>query len=89
MLGFTPSNLSQSRVGLSGKEPLVDDWSAVFRLETFFNPQSGELSDGLKSVALTDDWVRRQVDVVHRGEDTLSAAGKLLLRHLKPAKLSH
>jgi DNA-binding transcriptional LysR family regulator len=37
---------------------------------------------GLKSVALTDDWVRRQVDVVHRGEDTLSAAGKLLLRHL-------
>src|ERR1700688_982571 len=54
VLGFTPSNLSQSRVGLSGKEPLVDDWSAVFRLETFFNPQSGELSDALKSVALNN-----------------------------------
>jgi predicted porin len=48
--GVTPSNLSQSRVGLTGKEPLVGDWSAVFRLETFFNPQSGELTDGLKSL---------------------------------------
>src|ERR1700684_1074667 len=42
VLGFTPSNLSQSRVGLSGKEPLMGDWSAVFRMETFFNPQSGD-----------------------------------------------
>jgi predicted porin len=47
--GATPSNLSQSRVGLQGIEPLVDDWSAVFKLETFFNPQSGDISDGLKS----------------------------------------
>lgn len=49
--GATPSNMSQSRVGLQGKEPLVGDWSAVFKLETFFNPQSGNISDGLKSVA--------------------------------------
>ncbi|HEY3787170.1 MAG TPA: porin [Steroidobacteraceae bacterium] len=49
--GVAPSNLSQSRVGLQGKEPLVGDWSAVFRLETFFNPQSGELSDALRSLA--------------------------------------
>jgi predicted porin len=54
VLGFTPSNLSQSRVGLSGKEPLVDDWSAVFRVETFFNPQSGDISDGLKSLVLNN-----------------------------------
>lgn len=49
-LGLTPSNMSQSRIGLQGIEPLYADWSAVFKLETFFNPQSGELSDGLKSL---------------------------------------
>jgi predicted porin len=49
--GITPSNLSQSRVGLQGKEALpFMDWSAVFKLETFFNPQSGNISDGLKSL---------------------------------------
>jgi predicted porin len=50
----TPSNLSQSRIGLSGNEPLTGDWAAVFRLETFFNPQSGNLSDALKSIALNN-----------------------------------
>ena len=50
----TPSNLSQSRIGLSGNEPLVGDWAGVFRLETFFNPQSGDISDALKSQALNN-----------------------------------
>jgi predicted porin len=54
VLGFTPSNLSQSRIGLSGKEPLMGDWSAVFRVETFFNPQSGDISDALKSLVLNN-----------------------------------
>ncbi len=49
--GVTPSNLSQSRVGIQGNEPIIDDWSGVFKLETFFNPQSGEISDALKSLA--------------------------------------
>jgi predicted porin len=48
--GITPSNLSQSRVGLQGVEPIVGDWSGVFKLETFFNPQSGQISDALKSL---------------------------------------
>jgi len=48
--GATPSNLSQSRIGLAGTEPVLEAWSAVFKLETFFNPHSGELSDGLKSL---------------------------------------
>jgi predicted porin len=53
--GLTPSNLSQSRIGLSGLEPLgFQDVSFVFRLETFFNPQSGNLSDGLKSMVLNN-----------------------------------
>jgi predicted porin len=51
IMGVTPSNLSQSRVGLQGIEPLVGDWSGVFKLETFFNPQSGQISDALKSLA--------------------------------------
>jgi predicted porin len=49
--GITPSNLSNSRIGLQGVEPIVGDWSGVFKLETFFNPQSGEISDALKSLA--------------------------------------
>src|SRR6267154_957964 len=51
---ITPSNLSQSRIGLSGNEPLVGDWAGVFRLETFFNPQSGNISDALKSQVLNN-----------------------------------
>src|SRR6202050_1440622 len=49
--GLTPSNMGQSRVGLQGLEPLNDEWSAVFQVESFFNPQSGEIADSLKSLA--------------------------------------
>ena len=52
--GITPNNFSQSRVGLQGKEPLLQDWSGVFRLETYFNPQAGNLSDALKSLTLNN-----------------------------------
>jgi len=54
--GVTPSNLSQSRIGLSGFEPIpaLADVAFVFRMETFFNPQSGNLSDGLKSLTLNN-----------------------------------
>jgi len=50
VFGATPSNMSQSRIGLSGKEPLIGDWSGVFKVETYFNPQSGDLSDALKAL---------------------------------------
>src|SRR5450631_95886 len=52
--GLTPSNMGQSRVGLQGIEALNDDWSAVFQVETFFNPQSGEIADSLKSLAVNN-----------------------------------
>jgi predicted porin len=53
--GLTPSNLGQSRVGLQGAEPLgVGDLKAVFRVETFFNPQSGQISDAEKSMVLNN-----------------------------------
>ena len=52
--GVTSNNLSQSRVGLQGTEPLEmlgGDWSGIFRMETYFNPASGDISDALKSLA--------------------------------------
>jgi predicted porin len=50
--GLTSNNLSQSRVGLQGIESLgVGDWYGIFRIETYFNPSSGNLSDALKSLA--------------------------------------
>src|SRR5450631_2102299 len=52
--GLTPSNMGQSRVGLQGIEPLNDEWSAIFQIETFFNPQSGEVADSLKSLTVNN-----------------------------------
>ena len=54
VIGLTPSNMGQSRVGLQGIEPLIDDWSAIFQMESFFNPQSGEIADSLKSLAVNN-----------------------------------
>jgi predicted porin len=50
--GIAGNNLSQSRIGISGNEPLVGDWAGVFRFETFFNPWSGDISDACKSLTL-------------------------------------
>jgi predicted porin len=52
--GLTPSNMGQSRVGLQGIEPLNEEWSAIFQVETFFNPQSGEIADSLKSLTVNN-----------------------------------
>jgi predicted porin len=54
VIGLTPSNMGQSRVGLQGNEALNDEWSAVFQVETFFNPQSGEIADSLKSLTVNN-----------------------------------
>src|SRR5271155_3302029 len=54
VIGLTPSNMGQSRVGLQGIEPLNEEWSAVFQAESFFNPQSGEIADSLKSLAVNN-----------------------------------
>ncbi|HTY48558.1 MAG TPA: porin [Steroidobacteraceae bacterium] len=68
--GLTPSNMGQSRVGLKGIEPLVDDWSGVFQVETFFNPQSGEISNSLKSLAANNG---KALDAQSIGVDGSSA----------------
>jgi predicted porin len=45
------NGLSQSKVGLSGVEPLgFQDFNGVFRLETGFNPWSGRLVDAAASL---------------------------------------
>ena len=54
VVGLTPSNMGQSRVGLQGIEPLIGDLSGVFQVETFFNPQSGNIVDSLKSLAVNN-----------------------------------
>jgi predicted porin len=72
-VGLTGNNLSQSRIGLSGNEPLFGDWAAVFRLETFFNPQSGDISDALKSLTVNNGKPLNQQNV---GVDS-SVAGQL------------
>src|SRR3984893_13488533 len=48
--GVGPNALSSSFVGLKGKQEIADGLSAVFNLQTGFNPQSGRLSDGLGSI---------------------------------------
>jgi predicted porin len=69
-VGVTPSNMGQSRVGLQGTEHLVGDLSAIFQVETFFNPQSGELANGLKSLAMNNG---KAVDNQSIGIDSSSA----------------
>jgi predicted porin len=54
VVGITPSNMGQSRIGLQGTEPLSAEWSAVFQVETFFNPQSGEIANSLKSLTINN-----------------------------------
>jgi predicted porin len=68
--GLTPSNMGQSRVGLQGIEALNDEWSAIFQVETFFNPQSGELANSLKSLAVNNG---RPLDAQNVGVDGSSA----------------
>ena len=54
VVGVSPSNMGQSRVGLQGIEPLAGDWAALFQVETFFNPQSGEIANSLKSLTVNN-----------------------------------
>jgi predicted porin len=40
-----PNNLSQTGVGIRGKEEFAHGWSVVFNLSTGINPQSGQLAN--------------------------------------------
>lgn len=51
---IAPNGLSQSKLGVSGVEPLTDDLSAVFKLETGFQSTSLHLTNGPKSLILNN-----------------------------------
>lgn len=51
---IAPNGLSQSKIGVSAAEPLGGGVSAVFKLETGFQPTSGQLTDGPKSLVLSN-----------------------------------
>jgi predicted porin len=53
-VGASGSNLAQTKVGLRGQEPIYADWSGVFALETWFNPQAGELANSPKSLIVNN-----------------------------------
>src|SRR3984885_12162899 len=73
-VGVTPSNMGQSRVGLQGTVPLVGDWAGVFQVESFFNPQSGELANSMKSIAENNGKPANQQNIGVDG----SSAGQAL-----------
>jgi predicted porin len=69
MTSIANNGLSQSRIGLSGIEPLgVADLKAVFKLETGFQPTTGRLTDGPRS--LVDDNGRANADKVTAGDSS-------------------
>jgi predicted porin len=41
----TPNNLSQTGLGIKGKEAFADGWSVVFNASTGINPNSGQLAN--------------------------------------------
>lgn len=47
---LAPNGLSASKIGIKGDIKIADDLSAVFKFETGFNPTSGMISDGPKSL---------------------------------------
>src|SRR5579875_2953887 len=54
IVSIAPNGLSQSKIGLSGQEPLIKDVTAVFKLETGFQPTSGRLTDGPRSLIVNN-----------------------------------
>jgi predicted porin len=50
VFSLTPNGLGQSKLGLSGVEPVGGEVSFVFRLEAAFQPTSGRLTDGPASL---------------------------------------
>ena len=49
---ISPNGLSQSKIGISGAEPINDDAKFIFKLETGFQPTSGHLANGPKSLII-------------------------------------
>jgi len=48
---LAPNGLSQSNIGIKGKEPLAEGWTFIFDLQAGFDPYSLHLANGPHSVA--------------------------------------
>jgi predicted porin len=48
--GAGPNAMSNSFIGLRGKQEIADNLYAVFNLQTLFNPENGTVSNGIGSV---------------------------------------
>jgi hypothetical protein len=46
-----PNGLGQSHIGIKGDEPIADNWSFIFNLQTGFDPYTLQLANGPKSLA--------------------------------------
>jgi predicted porin len=69
MTSIANNGLSQSKIGLSGVEPLgAADLKGVFKIETGFQPTTGRLTDGPRS--LVDNNGRTNVDKVTGGDSS-------------------
>jgi len=51
---IAPNGLSQSKLGVSGVEPITDDVNLVFKLETGFQPTSFRLTNGPRSLVVNN-----------------------------------
>jgi hypothetical protein len=49
--GLAPNGLSQSNIGIKGKEPFAAGWAFIFDLQAGFDPYSLQLANGPHSVA--------------------------------------
>ena len=45
---IVPNGLGQSHVGINGVEPIVSDWSLVFKFENGFDPYTLQRANGPK-----------------------------------------
>jgi predicted porin len=49
-----PNNLSDSSIGIKGTEEFAPGWSAVFNVQTAFDPTSGQIEDGRKTLVVNN-----------------------------------
>ncbi len=55
---IAPNNLSQTGLGIKGKEEVLPDWYVVFNASTGINPQSGQLANASATMAINNGLPR-------------------------------
>jgi len=64
---IAPNNLSQTGLGIKGKEEILSGWYAVFNASTGINPQSGQLANAPGTNALNNGLPRGSYSVTIDG----------------------